>query len=56
MSLEFGVRGTAVRASMFVGYIPWKKIEQAQMARKRHTTHQSKAKKKPRNLSTLVFA
>ena len=23
MSLEFGVRGTAVRASILAGYIPW---------------------------------
>lgn len=56
MSLEFGVRGTAVRASTFAGYIPWKKVEQAQIARKRQITHQSKAEKKPINLPMLVFA
>ena len=56
MSLEFGVRGTAVRASMFAGYIPWRKVEQAQMAKKRYITHRSKAEKKPRSLPTLVFA
>ena len=33
MSLEFGVRGTAVRASMFAGYIPWRTVEYAQMVK-----------------------